>query len=166
MIYLIVNRKEKFCKIGYSNNPEARLMQIQTGNPYPLELVKVIEGDISKEKEIHLKFKHLALQGEWFNYTKEIKDYFKVNNEHGRLFIENLDMLYDCQGSEISIFLTCLGLLQYETNLITMDRKLIAKNSGTTLNTTNTAISKLVKKQIILKEGNNYYINPKLFYYG
>ena len=81
MIYLIYCSKTKTCKIGYSYNPDNRLKELQTGNPYHLELITTVPGDISIEKDIHSKFNHLKLKGEWFNYTQEIKDYFKVEIE-------------------------------------------------------------------------------------
>lgn len=76
MIYLIVDRKNRVCKIGYSKNPLKRLGQLQTGNPEPLMLVSTIDGDINTEKELHKRFGAFRVNGEWFLHTEEIDSYF------------------------------------------------------------------------------------------
>lgn len=61
-------------KIGVSSEPEKRLKQCQTGNPYKL-YIKNIErynscGDAyRREKELHNRFKKFRLCGEWFEAT-------------------------------------------------------------------------------------------------
>lgn len=170
MIYLIVNKKENFCKIGYSANPQARLMQLQTGNPYPLELVKAIPGDIIKEREIQDLFKHLALQGEWFAYSKEVQAYFEVSKEPVKTYIENMSVLAKCKGAEISIVLATLPLLEYGTNRLHISpivREQICTTASIKLNTLNAGIAQLVKKNILIKEGSaTYLLNPALFFFG
>ena len=76
MIYFI--QCNSYIKIGYtSNNPEARLKGLQTGNPSKLKLLKVIEGSIDTEKELHGIFKDYRAEGEWFKYNSSIKNYIK-----------------------------------------------------------------------------------------
>jgi hypothetical protein len=38
-------------------------------------LIYAFPGYTAKEKEIHKKFEHLRVKGEWFEYTDEIKQY-------------------------------------------------------------------------------------------
>lgn len=80
MIYLIACQKTNTCKIGYSKSPENRLIQLQTGNPFPLEIIAVKEGNIEDEKLLHETFSHIKHQGEWFEYTDEIRNYFLIDD--------------------------------------------------------------------------------------
>lgn len=80
MIYLIICEETQTCKIGFSNNPEKRLKSLQTSNPYKLILASVLEeSETNTEKILHSKFKDFRVSGEWFNYNKDILDYF-INN--------------------------------------------------------------------------------------
>lgn len=73
-IYLIGNLEYNFVKIGYSVNPEKRLMEIQTGCPFPLVLFDKFEGTISKEKLLHRKYKRLRTYGEWFRIEGKLAE--------------------------------------------------------------------------------------------
>lgn len=89
MIYVIVNNSNTYCKIGYSKNPKKRLVELQTGNPEKLSLLRTYDGFIALEKHIHLKYKHLKLHNEWFLYSdnlledldKNFKN-IKIEEEH------------------------------------------------------------------------------------
>ena len=56
MIYFIGNIEQKIVKIGYTTDVESRLQSIQTGSAYKLTIFKVIDGEISDEKELHEKY--------------------------------------------------------------------------------------------------------------
>ena len=54
-------------KIGYSATPESRIAGLQTGNPYPLDLLAVEESwGLTEESSLHGLFASDRLQGEWF----------------------------------------------------------------------------------------------------
>lgn len=72
MIYVILNSSKTFCKIGYSNNPNKRLVELQTGNPEELILIRTYEGIKALEKHIHFRYKHLNVKNEWFKYSVEL----------------------------------------------------------------------------------------------
>jgi hypothetical protein len=78
MIYLIVDESKNFCKIGYTDNLESRLMSIQVGNPLKLFVLNCIEGDEEDEKKIHDMFIHLHKRGEWFLFMPEILEFFQT----------------------------------------------------------------------------------------
>jgi hypothetical protein len=67
-------RCDKYVKIGYSNQFVFRLAELQTGNPFPLIVYKTIPGTPRLERDLHKVFKHLRHQGEWFRWTRTIKD--------------------------------------------------------------------------------------------
>lgn len=76
MIYLISHSNE-YLKIGYTKNINKRLYQLQVSNPVKLELLHLIDGDLSLEKELHFMFKDLISNGEWFYFDKKIINYFE-----------------------------------------------------------------------------------------
>jgi len=67
-IYFIGNGNGQV-KIGYSRDPVARLPALQTGSPYPLELLAVKPGGQTVEAELHTKYANDRLEGEWFQLT-------------------------------------------------------------------------------------------------
>lgn len=80
MIYIISNNNGLY-KIGKSQNPIARLSQLQTGCPQRLKIVKTfdynskIEGinETIIERRIHYLLKVLKVRhnGEWFRFADE-----------------------------------------------------------------------------------------------
>lgn len=73
-----------FAKLGVSDNPKARLAQLQTANPLPLKLASVrpVPSEVNREqyeKEVHSKFKEIRQQGEWFLITEGLKEWIKYN---------------------------------------------------------------------------------------
>lgn len=73
-IYLI--RCEKCVKVGIADDPVRRVLEMQTGNPFPLKLEHAWPTNNAYQAEqclhIELRDKHHA--GEWFRLTKnEVK---------------------------------------------------------------------------------------------
>ena len=75
MIYLVAHL-DQFVKIGFTKNINKRLSQLQVSSPVKLEVLHLIEGNVSLEKELHRKFKEFRTSGEWFNYDSSILEYF------------------------------------------------------------------------------------------
>lgn len=65
----------EFVKIGFTCNLKTRLSTLQTMSPRPLEVLKVISGPQTLEKEIHKKFRHFHVHGEWFNMKEDLIKY-------------------------------------------------------------------------------------------
>lgn len=72
MVYLIADVERRWCKIGYSRYPKDRLANLQTGVPFMLEIISVIDGDARMEKKLHQKLNSYRIMGEWFNWNEEI----------------------------------------------------------------------------------------------
>lgn len=81
MIYVIGNREEKVCKIGYSYNPKARLNQLKTAIPYEIELLFSHYGTVDLEKHLHDKYKSIHIRGEWFKYNDNVLEDIKKEVE-------------------------------------------------------------------------------------
>jgi hypothetical protein len=77
-VYCIVEERDptdpgtRFCKIGYSTNPEARVAELQTGNPRKLSLYGKIAGTETDEAALHLKYHYHNVLQEWFEFTPMI----------------------------------------------------------------------------------------------
>ena len=72
MIYLIGQKKnwhQNPFKIGFSVDPGSRVLSLQTGNPYPIKIVKTWQGGTTHEKEIHSALSDFKAGGgsEWFD---------------------------------------------------------------------------------------------------
>ena len=66
-------------KVGYSTNPEARVVELQTGNWRPLRLLAKIEGTETDEKALHVEFIEDNLVGEWFKPSEALLSRFGLS---------------------------------------------------------------------------------------
>ncbi len=74
-IYFIEDTASGRVKIGRSNNPNARLQQLQTGSSGRLQLILTIRGSASRERELHQQFGQDRIQGEWFHHSEKIQEF-------------------------------------------------------------------------------------------
>lgn len=68
-VYLIHAEATRFVKIGVSNNPKARLKEVQTGCPFRCYVhteLPVVKGR-AEEIALHALFKSARRNGEWFD---------------------------------------------------------------------------------------------------
>ena len=63
-------------KIGQSENPEDRLKRLQAQSKTKLILLGVCKDE---EIELHSRFAHLKIRGEWFLLTDEIQNWVNEN---------------------------------------------------------------------------------------
>jgi hypothetical protein len=99
-VYFILAEKMEAVKIGKANDINLRISDLQVGNPDELKLINQIdcateEESFYVESQLHEKYKHLRIRGEWFKYCSDFekKDIIKINkNDTGRtpLIIEGL----------------------------------------------------------------------------
>lgn len=58
-----------FLKIGKTSGaPDSRIKELQTGCPFPMQLVAHLPGGLRKERELHRKFDEYRAHGEWFRH--------------------------------------------------------------------------------------------------
>jgi len=171
MIYLITNREKGICKIGFSNNPEKRLLQLQTGNPYKLTLECTIDGSIDLERELHEQFKSLSLVGEWFNFTKEIKEYFSITDSANYMvFIDSVGQFFDIKAAiDYKVLAKLCSITEWNTGEVRVSTSLRQKwcNELQTSNQNlSNSLSRLSKLKMIDGEKGTYIINPAIFWKG
>lgn len=71
-VYFIQQGDNGPIKIGYSADPHKRLQSLSTASPYPLRLLKVIDGGWMLEQTLHRRFAEHQLEGEWFAPAPEL----------------------------------------------------------------------------------------------
>lgn len=59
-------------KIGFSTNPQARVGELQEGNPRRLKLLCAKKGTMEDEAALHRKYHDRNILQEWFSVTKEM----------------------------------------------------------------------------------------------
>lgn len=74
-VYFILDSASNAVKIGKANNINARLSDLQTGNPNPLKVIHYIECESEEqsfllERKLHNRYKELRKVGEWFTYDE------------------------------------------------------------------------------------------------
>lgn len=67
-VYMISCFSGSYVKIGHSANPDNRHRDLQTGCPFPLEVLATVPGGSDLEGVLHLWFGDLRLNGEWFRF--------------------------------------------------------------------------------------------------
>jgi len=95
-VYFIRSGKKGAIKIGKSNNPEKRVKELQTGNPYKLYLIAFIhceteEGAIKLERKIHRLFKKRRMIGEWFHPHINLKDVTEIKFKKREEQLDHID---------------------------------------------------------------------------
>lgn len=69
-LYVICDDYNDLCKIGYSEDPDRRVRELQVGNPHLLRVVHRVRVDESRvvvlERKLHSELNHCRAQGEWF----------------------------------------------------------------------------------------------------
>lgn len=66
-------------KIGHTNGrPADRLASLQTGSRVELQLLAVMAGDRSLERDLHDELADHRIRGEWFAWTPEVLEAIKA----------------------------------------------------------------------------------------
>lgn len=75
-VYLIIEVNPggglHYGKVGFSTNPQARVAELQTGNPRPLALHCITKGTVEDEAALHAKYIAENVLQEWFHITKDL----------------------------------------------------------------------------------------------
>lgn len=70
-LYVVKVENTNYYKVGMANDPLNRLITLQIGNPYRLELISAVYSEQAYEKEqaIHKRLDKYRIRGEWFELT-------------------------------------------------------------------------------------------------
>jgi len=67
-VYIMRNNRNGHIKIGFSKNPKYREITLQSQEP-EIQLLKSVPGSKRQEKELHTRWRHRRIRGEWFELT-------------------------------------------------------------------------------------------------
>ena len=126
MIYFIAQSNKAFVKIGYTSKPiKKRLGALQTGNPFRLVVLDIITGNKRVEKAIHKKFDKYRFNGEWFRYSREIRDFIRdVNPTMINKMLDGAGMESNSQYLQMA---EDLGALEYVVKSHTLPNEVAEK---------------------------------------
>jgi hypothetical protein len=65
-------------KIGTTQDPRRRLVDLMKGSPVPLEPLGVVRGGINVERQLHVRFGHCHSHGEWFEGSTDLLAYIEA----------------------------------------------------------------------------------------
>lgn len=79
-VYFFADERRRYVKIGVSSNPGWRVIDLQAGSPFKLRVEHLLWFEERKdafvyEDALHQLFAAHWRHGEWFDYTKPIKDF-------------------------------------------------------------------------------------------
>lgn len=77
MIYFV--RSGDAVKIGYAAEPEKRIPSLRTGNPNEIVVLGLMDGDYDTERELHERFAHRRIRGEWFDIGDDVLAFIQQN---------------------------------------------------------------------------------------
>ena len=84
LVYFARAAGTNLIKIGASHTPAARLLQLQNGCPYTLELLGTLPGGLAIESHLHRMLVHRREHGEWYRLEhEEVLDLLGVNTSCG-----------------------------------------------------------------------------------
>jgi hypothetical protein len=117
-VYAILDSVNNCLKIGKANNIGSRMVDLQIGNPTELKLIATIpclseNHAFSVESELHRRYSHLYIRGEWFKHDDELlKEFFNFIDTHQskktRDSLITNTLWEDCQEKfDVDIFPRC-----------------------------------------------------------
>lgn len=72
-VYFVLAPSAKAVKIGITTDIPARINAIRAVSPVEIELLREIPANVETERQLHKKFSHLRMHGEWFRYEAELQ---------------------------------------------------------------------------------------------
>lgn len=79
VVYFV--RAGEAIKIGFAKDVARRVRSLQTGQAQRLELLGTIPGDRQRERDLHARFYHLRIRGEWHRSDKELLDFIDAETD-------------------------------------------------------------------------------------
>ena len=86
-VYVMRNARNGYFKIGYSKNPRYREATLQAEEP-EIELISAVKAHPIWEEQLHRRFSHLQVRGEWFrlasDHVAQIQELFSKKEAHNK----------------------------------------------------------------------------------
>lgn len=175
MLYLIYNRKENICKIGYSSDAEKRLSTLQVSNHELLELLFTKEGGKKEEFELHKKYNEQLVKGEWFNYIPEMSIEFigyeaDLNESYYYTFVSYLDLICKLNSfTEVKVLVRLCEIAEFNSGKVSLTagkRTEFIESLSINKAYLSSSIKSLINKGLLKGDKGEYQINPLVFWKG
>lgn len=77
VVYFVQSGDDGPIKIGWTQDVERRIAELQTANAHKLKLLGTVAGTMEKEAAMHARFQHLRMEAEWFRNSPEIQAFLR-----------------------------------------------------------------------------------------
>lgn len=77
LVYFVQAGPDGEIKIGWTQDVDRRIGELQTANAKKLVLLGTVPGTMETEASLHARFSHLRLEAEWFRNSEEIFDFLR-----------------------------------------------------------------------------------------
>lgn len=102
-VYIIIAKGTPRIKIGWSADVSKRVKELQTGCPYPIEVLNEIETECSTERELHKALQEYRVHGEWFELPEHVVEFLQSAEERDLISVriayfllsKDLSVVYD-----------------------------------------------------------------------
>lgn len=71
-VYFVGALEGSVIKIGWTLDPERRLLTLDCGSPVPLVLIGAMRGTQAEEAALHARFRAQRVKGEWFKACPDL----------------------------------------------------------------------------------------------
>jgi hypothetical protein len=99
VIYFFRRPDNGLIKIGTSLRVSVRLTTLRRETGQPLELLGVMKGEMSREKELHARFSACRREGEWFAPERDLCQYIR---RYSRPWVRN-DVAGTCMPTTVKM---------------------------------------------------------------
>jgi hypothetical protein len=105
-------------KIGFSTNPDARLISLSSGHPDDLKIIRTIPGGRLTEASFHSRFANYRIKGEWFLFHPEMMEFVPtIDDPDARAETENERLAKDARTRET---IKCLSSVLFKDSIHTL----------------------------------------------
>ena len=77
-VYFVQSGGDGPIKIGWTQDLDRRIGELQTANAHPLRLIGYLPGSMRDEGAMHARFGHLRMEAEWFRNSPEIHAFLRL----------------------------------------------------------------------------------------
>jgi hypothetical protein len=162
MIYLAVDFKSTLTKIGFSENPQYREKQLQTGNP-DLKIFFIFLGGKELEKQLQLRYHEYHYNLEWFSLPKNvindiITEFQPVSTFFDTKALDSLDFIPQKYTLELTE-MECALIEILDSPVQEYDIKCLAKNLFIAEQDIIKLLNQLKKKKVLKYTKKGYKIS-------
>ncbi|MFA6093991.1 MAG: GIY-YIG nuclease family protein [Elusimicrobiota bacterium] len=144
MIYVIRGKGQREIKVGFTKDAKTlttRLSTLQTGHPFPLEVVTTFRGTISDERLLHQFLEPFHSSGEWFLWQDFFAELFAdcrlgvpqaIHDQSPRAKRISETMFDECEVSETKVtgFFRCPSGLIVSARILKIGPDFSVKSRG------------------------------------